>query len=224
MNSYRATWKAKTGETGGTGSVIIEAESKGQAKRIFIQRNEEQGQLMTDIRELANNPRLSSLGTEILRILQESGYRFFISGLDILSAYMHHIPERFPVLLYGDRYSQEEIRGLLIKNRIVAGSYRDARILQLVEQMDGVRGIVFLYPTSRFTYALDGIATIEKAFVDIYYEVTRHDYPLSVQELARICSNMLRRKAIDAGRIIKVASSRRIPEEIRYFIEQKKEP
>ena len=41
---FRVTWKTPTGETA---TVDIEAESKGQARRIFIQRGGELGQIVT---------------------------------------------------------------------------------------------------------------------------------------------------------------------------------
>ena len=163
-------------------------------------------------------PRPSSLAIEILHILEETGYRFFISGLDILSIFMQHIPERYPVLLYSDRYSLDEIRELLLKNSIIASS-RETEDLQLIERAHLIKGIALLRATNEFAYANTGLATIEKAFVDLYFEVTRQNYPLSMQELTRIYSNMRRRIDLDSGRLVKIASRRSIQADMRYIVE-----
>jgi hypothetical protein len=162
----------------------------------------------------------SPLGTRIAHTLEENGYRFFISGLDILSVFMDHIPESYPIILYADKYSINEIRDLLARDRIIAASQRSMEGLKLVERTGSIEGIVLLYPTNEFSYAQGGFASFEKAFVDLYYEVTRRRYPLSLQELARIFSNMKRRIDLDSGRLIKIGSRRSIQADIRYIVEK----
>ncbi|MEA2014963.1 MAG: hypothetical protein U9N38_06650, partial [Thermodesulfobacteriota bacterium] len=68
-------------------------------------------------------------------------------------------------------------------------------------------------------YSENGLASFEKAFVDLYYEVTRRKYPLSVQELVRIYINMKRRTSLNTNRLVKAASRRNIHYDIRYIVE-----
>lgn len=161
----------------------------------------------------------SPLGNRVIGILRESGYEFFISGLDILSIFMEHVPETFPALLYGNRYSLDEISELLSKNNI-AVVHRDTREYQSMQQIPMLKDLVLLYPTNEFSYAENSLASFEKAFVDTYYEVTRRGYPLPLQELARIFTNMKRRISLDTNRLVKIASRRSIHYDIRYIVER----
>ena len=64
-------------------------------------------------------------------------------------------------------------------------------------------------------------ATIEKAFVDLYYAVTRNGYPLALQELVRIYENLVRLGNIDRKRMIAVAAKRGIQCDLRFIAEAK---
>ena len=80
---------------------------------------------------------------------------------------------------------------------------------------------VIIYPTDNFEYAADGLATIEKAFIDTYYAVTRNAYPLALQELVRIYENLVRLGNVDQKRLVTVAGRRSIQYDIRYIVESK---
>jgi hypothetical protein len=73
---------------------------------------------------------------------------------------------------------------------------------------------VLLYPTQNFSYAIDGYATNEKAFVDLYFEITRKSYSLPLQELARIFMNMMEQGAIQRGLLLRAAHERSIRSEM----------
>jgi len=166
-------------------------------------------------------PILSKTGKKVIKILEESGYQFFISGLDILSVFMEHIPERFPVILFVERNNINEIVDLLIENGIDTLTNLKGDTLSILRQLYSTKEIVLVYKTNEFKYSNKGRASIEKAFVDMYYAVTRKGYPLSIQELARIYLNMRRRIRLDTNRIIKIASRRSIHYDIRYIIENR---
>lgn len=167
-------------------------------------------------------PILSKLAKEIMSVLNESGYEYFITGLDILSVFMEHIPESFPVLLFGDKYSIDEIYQVLRANNIdIITDVNKKNYLQ-IRQLSSVKEIALLKSTTEFSYSKNGIASFEKAFVDIYYAVTRNNYPLSIQELARIFINMKRRIMLNSSRIIKIASRRNLHNDIRYILDYEK--
>jgi len=56
---------------------------------------------------------LSELARKVRKVLQESGFHFFISGIDILARYMVHVPEKYPVLVFVDRDVIEEADDVL---------------------------------------------------------------------------------------------------------------
>lgn len=167
------------------------------------------------------NPALSPLSEKILPILRQSGYQFFISGLDILSIFMEHVPESYPVLLFVSNYSIEEVNDLLIKKNIATLIRPDIKNYQAFRQLPSVGELVLINHTNEFSYSSNGLASFEKAFVDLYYEVTRRQYPLAIQELVKIYNNMRRRISVNTNRLIKIASRKSIHYDIRYIVENK---
>ncbi|MBA7565717.1 hypothetical protein ES708_07402 [subsurface metagenome] len=164
-------------------------------------------------------PILSHLAHSILDILEEGGHQFFISGLDILSVFMEHVPETYPVLLFADKYGIDDVYDLLSRNNIDVIIQEKRRGYAEIRDIPSIRELTLLYPTNEFAYSEKGLASLEKAFVDLYYEVTRSNYPLSVQELVRIYVNMKRRTSLNTNRLIKVASRRNIHYDIRYIVD-----
>lgn len=165
---------------------------------------------------------LSQTAENIKYLLDETGFDYFISGLDILQKYMLHIPEQYPIILYIQKESKEEIMDVLIENL-----YEVVEPIKLKEINENTRyikhhkGVVLLYVTETFEYAEDGLATIEKAFVDSYYAITRNEYPLALQELVRIYENLVRLGNIDKKKMITIATRRGIQYDIRFIAEAK---
>lgn len=165
---------------------------------------------------------LSITTEKVKNLLDETGFDYFISGLDILQKYMLHIPEQYPIILYIQKESKEEIMDVLIKN-----SYEIVEPTKLKERNENFRyarhnmDVVVLYITDNFEFAEDGLATIEKAFIDSYYAVTRNEYPLALQELVRIYENLVRLGNIDKKKMITVAARRGIQYDIRFIAEAK---
>ncbi len=164
-------------------------------------------------------PILSILAEKTYNVLIESGYEFFVSGLDILSIFMLHVPEKYPVLVFVDKYSVSDIIEHLRASKINAIDYSKVRRYPEISDLVLIGDIVLLGITREFSYAENGIATFEKAFVDLYYEVTRKKYPLSLQELVRIYSNLKRRTGLDGKRLVKIASRRSLQRDIRFIFE-----
>jgi hypothetical protein len=164
-------------------------------------------------------PILSTLAVRILRVLEETGHDFFISGLDILTVFMDHVPETYPVLLFAGKSDADEVTEILSSNKIDVVPYTNIKEYSAIRRMSSVGELVLLTPTQEFTYAANGLASFEKAFVDLYYEVSRRDYPLSIQEIARIYVNMRRRMPLNTNRMVKIASRRNIQQDIRYIVE-----
>lgn len=167
-------------------------------------------------------PQLSTLAKKTREILVEQGIYFFISGLDILAGYMTHIPERYPVITFGEQTNIEEIQELLSEKKINSIIRAKVEDFRKIRHLPSLGEIVILRPTKEFGYSHEGLAEPEKAFLDLYYEVTRASYPLSLRELGRIFLNMKRRGSINEKRLSKVAIRRNLHHDIRFILNYKR--
>lgn len=159
---------------------------------------------------------------QVKEILDETGFDYYISGLDLLMKYMQHVPEQYPMILFIEKAAKEEIKEIL--------SDKEIEVIEAAAVKEKYENAVFagnnktqviLYETENFDYSDDGLATIEKAFVDLYFAVSRNGYPLSLQELVRIYQNLTRLGNIDQKKMITVATKRNIQYDIRFIAESK---
>jgi hypothetical protein len=156
----------------------------------------------------------------VQELLDETGFEYFISGLDILQRFMQHVPEQYPTILFVDKSAHEEI-----VNNLVDGGFdivKPSEIKQRYEDsiLTGTdKKQIIVYDTENFDYEIEGVATIEKAFVDLYYSITRNGYPLSLQELVRVYQNLVRLGNIDKKKMITVSTRRNLQSDIRLIVE-----
>ena len=102
--------------------------------------------------------------------MDELGFYYYISGLDILAKYMLHIPEQYPVIAFIEKAAKRKyITNLLaegfevIEPQYTKKMYEDA-------MFSGSHNMqVILYTTEDFQYSSEGLASIEKAFADLYF-------------------------------------------------------
>ncbi len=146
--------------------------------------------------------------------LQESGYSYYISGIDVLLRFMQHIPDQYPVVVFVERSALDEISEILLRSGMTIISGNEYLTSQSFIERNEMTNLVLLYPTQNFTYAIDGYATNEKAFVDLYFEISRKSYALSLQELARIFINMMEQGALHRGKLLQAAHERSIRSEM----------
>jgi hypothetical protein len=179
------------------------------------------GKYTLNYNAMDDKPLTSLLANKISNILQETGFQYYISGIDILLKHMQHVPDSYPLMLFADKYSREEIENVLLKNNIQVISPNELKTRDTVIKLNKLNDIVILYETSKFEYASEGFASNEKAFVDLYYEVTRQEFPLPLQELARIYLHMVLRGVIDKKKLIQAAYDRNTHYDIRFIVESK---
>ena len=149
--------------------------------------------------------------------LEELGFGY---GLDVLQRYMQHVPEQYPMILFIEKSAHEEIVNNLIDDNFII--VKPSEIRQQYE--DAVlsgnnKKQIIVYDTENFDYENDGVATIEKAFVDLYYSITRNGYPLSLQELVRVYQNLVRLGNIEKKKLISVSTKRNLQSDIRLIAE-----
>ena len=51
---------------------------------------------------------------KVQEILDESGFDYFISGLDVLQRFMQHVPEQYPMILFVEKSAHEEMVSYLM--------------------------------------------------------------------------------------------------------------
>lgn len=165
---------------------------------------------------------ISGMAERIRDIMDETGFDYYISGVDILRKYMLHVPEQYPVILFIEKEAKDEIKTVLKENGFEPVEPLQVREINEKYIYSGQNTPwVVLYMTENFDFAMNGLASIEKAFVDLYYAVTRNGYPVAIQELVRIYENLTRLGNIDKKKMISVAMKRGIQYDIRFIVESK---
>jgi len=167
-------------------------------------------------------PILSSLTEKIIIQVQESGLTFFVSGLDVVGLFMQHIPESYPILLFTEKQSVQSIIDILRESGINAVDENMKDSYSLLRTLPSINEIVKIYSTKNFIDIANNKASYERAFVDLYYEVTRRNYPLPIQELSRIFLNMKNRILLNEKKLIYFARWRKIDNEINFIINNNK--
>ena len=123
------------------------------------------------------------------------------------------------MILFAEKNAGGEVMSVLRENGIIVTEATQFRQQYENAIYSDVNGIALLYLTDNFDYAADGRATEEKAFVDLFYAISRNGYPLSLNELARMYQNMTRQGGLDKKKMIAVASRRSLQHDIRLIAE-----
>jgi hypothetical protein len=159
---------------------------------------------------------LSTQAKKIYTIMQNYGYAFYVSGIDILSGDLLHLPERFPVIIVMEASGFNEIQEELIRSEFTVMTVKDYQSnfdRQFVSNFD-----VILMRGRNFQLASNGIAVKEKAFLDLYYAVTRMNYVYSIEELNRTFDTLTRKEAISPFRIRAAAVDLSIGTEVEFMM------
>jgi len=164
---------------------------------------------------------LSETAIKIGEMLNAEGYDYYFSGIDVIMKFMQHVPEEYPIMLFVEKNSEMDIIQLLKKNDIVVIKASSIKDLDEEYVYTIMRPNVILYLTDNFDYTDNNIALTEKAFIDLFYAVTRNAYPMSLQELGKTYSNMIRLGAIDQKKMITMSYKRNLQYDIRYIVENK---
>lgn len=157
---------------------------------------------------------------DIYDIVMEYGYEFYVSGLDALVGEVLHVPEQYPVILEIEYDGISEISEVLNAREYFAIKVSEKELLSNLALKSKVD--VILIPCKKFTLSYENIAIKEKAFVDLYYAVTRVNYGISIQELSRIYENLKRNKMISIAKIKDAAKVVGVAGEIGWLLDVEK--
>jgi DNA-binding transcriptional ArsR family regulator len=155
---------------------------------------------------------------KIYLALEARGVQFALSCLDILADYTHLILRRYPHFCWVQTGSEDWAMEVIEESGFTP--LRDPNRDQLNTALDLTRTdkLTVIRKTTIF-YAVDnGLASVERALVDLHYEVTRERYPLDATELMRIYYNALTTVSLEYPKMLRYAGLRRFRSEIEWVL------
>ncbi len=168
--------------------------------------------------ERHNHPQtspLSAIGRRIHAALQPEGLNFAITGLDVLLPFTHHLLVRFPHLVYVERGAAEWAKETLRREALPCLIEPTSREIHIGLELTEAAELIIVRETSDFYGVEAGVATLERALVDLYVESTHKGYPASVDEVGRILFNVLRSADVNYSRLLRWAMRRGVEAELR---------
>jgi DNA-binding transcriptional ArsR family regulator len=161
---------------------------------------------------------LTDDSSKLYRSLKDQGIQFALSCLDILVDYTHLILRRYPhfcwVLTGSEDWAMEVLEGVGFH------PLRDPNSDQLTIALDLTLAneLAVIRKTTIFYAADDGLASVERALVDLHYEVTRGRYPLDAAELIRVYYSALTTVSLEYPKMLRYAGLRRFRSEIEWVL------
>lgn len=167
--------------------------------------------------------RKPKLGGEIhgaVEKLKNDGVSFVLTGMDILLPFVQHMPARITHLLYAapgaGSWAQSILKDFTLTPVMEPTLQEIQKMLEIIPEESEL--VVIREKASRLA-SKDSLATLERAFVDLYFEATRELIPFSVQEVAYIFVNMKSAVALNGAAMLRYAHERKIHREIRDILE-----
>ena len=136
-----------------------------------------------DFERLSNIPQLSR---DAYSCLSSSGFDFYLSGLDCMNGIGFKVEGSYPVILCTRKQSLKDVQLLLMREFDLAITEEESNILGMGKLRNRIQFVIL--SSSNFALQSDRFAFPEKAFVDLYFAVTRMEYPLPVKELPHVLS------------------------------------
>lgn len=129
---------------------------------------------------------LSTFSKTAFDILTNSGFEFYLSGLDSLKINGFNINGDFPVIICADKSRIKDIQLELMRESDLAVTENDYVFSD--ENSITNKAKYYVLSTKAFELSSNNIALKEKAFIDLYYAITRMNYPVAISNLPRILS------------------------------------
>jgi hypothetical protein len=161
-----------------------------------------------------NIPELSRKAHEVLA---QSGYNFYLSGLDCMNGLGFRVDGSYPVIVCTANEYVKDVQLLLMREFDLAITEDENDLLADANVRNRIQFVVLR--TNDFSLQKEGFAFTEKAFVDLYYAVTRLEYPLPVSELPHVLS-LIRPNAF---RFRHATRDRGLSNELNFLLSYKKD-
>ena len=171
MNRNTVSWHLH--EELGRGTVVRSA----QGRYVLSSGIPEQKERFTNIPELSR---------KVHEVLADSGYRYYLSGLDCMNGLGFRVDGSYPIIVCTTRESVKDVQLLLMREFDLAITEDENDLLADPNVRNRIQFVVLR--TNDFSLQKEGFAFAEKAFVDLYYAATRLEYPIPVSELPHVLS------------------------------------
>ena len=129
---------------------------------------------------------IPQLSRKAHQMLCSSGYEFYLSGLDCMNGLGFRVDGSYPVIVCTAAASVKDVQLFLMREFDLAITEDEYDLLADASVRNRIQFVVL--SAGDFSLQKDNFAYAEKAFVDLYYAVTRLDYPLAVSELPHVLS------------------------------------
>jgi len=152
------------------------------------------------------------------RALRNKGLQFALSCLDMLADYTHLILRRYPHFCWVLRGSEDWAMEVCEEAGFVPLRDPNRDQLSMALELTPANELVIIRKTTIFYAAEDGLASVERALVDLHYEVTRERYPLDAAELMRVYYSALTSLSLEYPKMLRYAGLRRFRSEIEWVL------
>jgi hypothetical protein len=167
--------------------------------------------------------RLPSASRTLHKALTTEGIQFALSCLDILAGYTHLALRQYPHFSWVASGSEDWASEAVERAGFIPIREPKRSQLPLALDLAGDRNPLILRKTSIFYATANGLASVERALVDLHYEVTRERYPLDGAELLRVYYYALTSASPDFPKMLRYAGLRRLRQEIEWVLWQFRE-
>ena len=163
-------------------------------------------------------PLIEKSSAKLINLLQAEGIRFTLTGLDLLLDFVQHQPVAILHLIYAPKGSGDWVQSTLRGKEFLP--LLEPRIRETENAMASTdQEVVIIRERQSAVGSQDGLATKERAFVDLYFESTRRLIPFPVQEVAYIFENMRSTSTLNESLLRRYAHERKIDGEIEAILE-----
>ena len=149
-------------------------------------------------------------------LLLDRGVEFMITGPSVLVPYIHLLPRRLIHLIYTIKGAGEYIVEILREEFPGLVNPKEEAVNVALHFTE--KDLVVVREFSTLYGGEEGVASLEKALVDLYFESTRHRIPFPVDETGRILFSALRNAPIDIAKLNNLATRRGIDGEWRAIL------
>ena len=129
---------------------------------------------------------IPELSKAVYECLSQSGYDFYLSGLDCMNGLGFKVDGQYPVIICVRKECLKDVQLLLMREFDLAITEEEKELLGDENLRRRIQFVVL--KSSDFALQKEHFAFKEKGFVDLYYAVTRLEYPLDVAELPHVLS------------------------------------
>jgi len=140
----------------------------------------------TKLNDESRISKLPKLSLAAFEILNKAGYNFYLSGLDTLNGLGFSVSGNYPAIICTEKSRVKDVQLALMREFDVCITEDEYSLLDNANLRKRIQFVVL--STDAFELSKGHFALPEKAFVDLYYVISRFDYPVPVKELPHVLS------------------------------------